>query len=211
MYISGSLTIFFGILGLEEDPGFLVFSAIALYFFCLSYNSKREEEERINKNKKQLINLKRSADDGDSESQHQLSLRSKTEDGIENDKSEAFSWLEKAAKQGHAQAQNDLGKMYERGEQTVEDYKEAFKWYKKSANQGCADAQYNLGIIFYSGKGTIKQSILLSYAMFLLASSSGHKRAIQKKEDLKKSLNEEQIEKGQELAKKIKTNGIDIE
>ena len=100
--------------------------------------------------------LKKAAEQGDAQAQHNLGLCYANGIGVEKNLSEAVKWYRKAAEQGDAQAQFNLGVCYANGDGVEKNPTEAVKWWRKAAEQGVAQAQYNLGICYAFGKGVEK-------------------------------------------------------
>jgi TPR repeat protein len=69
------------------------------------------------------------------------------------DSAESVKWFRKAAEQGYAAAQNYLGAMYAQGMDVPKDDAESFKWFRMAAEQGDASAQTMLGAMYFEGMG----------------------------------------------------------
>ena len=97
--------------------------------------------------------LKKSAEDGNSNSQCFLGKMYLNGRGVEQDYQEALKWFKKSAEQGNREGQSALGSLFLGGIGTEVNYQEAFKWFSKSAEQNYPYAQYALGGMYYYGLG----------------------------------------------------------
>ncbi|MCL2389947.1 MAG: hypothetical protein FWD54_03535 [Endomicrobia bacterium] len=124
--------------------------------------------------------IKKSAEEGNAESQFKLAEMYYRGQDVKQDYAEAVKLYQKAADQGHKEAkkivdaihfeqtkktteesqiklakenQIKLAAMYYYGIGVNQDYAEAAIWYGKAAEQGIADAQYALGGMYYDGRG----------------------------------------------------------
>ena len=96
--------------------------------------------------------------------------------------------------------------MYERGYGVSQDYKEAVNWYRLSAEQGLTDAQYNLGFMYNNGKGVPTDKVY-AYMWFNIAAANGDKDAEEKRNNLRKTLSQSQVQEAQRLAREcVKKN-----
>lgn len=111
------------------------------------------------------------------------------------DFNKAKMWYLKAAELGNADAQNRLGIIYA---DTENDYKEAIKWYKKAMEQDNPWAYRNLGILYRDGNG-VKQDLKKAEKLFAKASELGIEDAIDIKEDMISSQEDEEIDKANSL------------
>jgi hypothetical protein len=87
-----------------------------------------------------LDDLRKKAEEGDAEAQHNLGLAYAEGDGVPEDHVEAFKWIRKAAHQGFALAQSSLGVAYAEGSGVPSDDVEAYKWINLAAGAGDAKA-----------------------------------------------------------------------
>ena len=97
--------------------------------------------------------LRRLAQQGDSNAQTMLGMKYQNGDGVQRDDAEAVRWYRKAAQLGNASGQFNLGKMYQSGRGVAQDNSEAVHWYRKSADQGYSMGQNNLAIMYQNGRG----------------------------------------------------------
>lgn len=103
--------------------------------------------------KKNAMELRLAAEQGDAEAQYKLVDSYNSGEGVVQDKGESVKWLRKAAEQGYVEAQYKLADCYYDGEGVVQDREEAVKWYRKAAEQGHAAAQFSLGVCYRYGFG----------------------------------------------------------
>ena len=83
-----------------------------------------------------LDDVKRAAEQGDSEAQYKLGCCYDSGNGVKIDPQEAMSWWTKAAKQNNPKAQYELGEYYSLGHQVEKDENKAQEYWIKAA-QGC--------------------------------------------------------------------------
>jgi len=106
-----------------------------------------------------ISGLTEKANTGDIKAIRELSTAYLEGNGVEQDFTEAFEWMEKAAELGDAESQSDLADVLH----NMEKHEESFQWMQKAAEQGFPRAQYNLGCLYRDGIGTSKnreQSLL---------------------------------------------------
>ena len=114
----------------------------------------------------------------------------------------AVNWYTKAAEKGSTEAQLILAYKYDLGDGAPQDYKMAFKWYHQAASQGSAKAQDNLGGMYTFGEG-VPIDYVSAYAWYNIAASSGFPMAEKDRDYLTNKMTPSQIEKGQEMSRKI--------
>ncbi len=120
----------------------------------------------------------------------------------EDDFDTALSLLTPLAESGDPKAQDILGVMYSNGDGVPRDYEQAVKLYRLSAEQGNADAQRSLGASYENGRGGVPRDYVLAYMWYNLSASKGNQYGVRMRADIEKMLTPEQIERGQDLAKK---------
>lgn len=98
-----------------------------------------------------IENLRRSAEAGNSEAQHQLGMVYANANGVELNYSEAFKWIEKAANNKHAQSLRTLAWLYANGFGTEQNDQQAQACTIKLAELGEAKDQYFLASLYQSG------------------------------------------------------------
>jgi TPR repeat protein len=117
--------------------------------------------------------LRRLAQQGDSNAQTMLGMRYQNGDGVQRDDAEAVRWYRKAAQMGNASGQFNLGKMYQNGRGVAQDNGEAVHWYRKSADQGYSMGQNNLAIMYQNGRG-VPQDYAAALRWFRKAADQGN-------------------------------------
>jgi TPR repeat protein len=100
--------------------------------------------------------MRRAADKGLPQAQHNLGVYYSRGMGVPKDAAEAVTWWRRAAESGLPSSQFNLGVKYENGDGVPKDAAEAVKWYRKAAEQGNALAQFNLGTMYANGDGVPK-------------------------------------------------------
>ena len=76
--------------------------------------------------------VKKSAEQGFAEGQHDLGVMYEEGRGVKQDYAEAAKWYRRAADQGYGYSQNNLGWMYATGRGVPKDTKESVKLFKKA-------------------------------------------------------------------------------
>ncbi len=97
--------------------------------------------------------IRRAAEEGDSDAQGQLGIMLATGQGMDPDPVEAITWLAKAADQGNITAIFNLGILYEKGIGVSQDDNEAVFWFWLAAEQEDVGARMKLGTMLIKGKG----------------------------------------------------------
>jgi len=95
--------------------------------------------------------LKKTAQAGNPEAQHQLGMCYANGDGLELDYSQAFDWVQKAADQQHTQALRTLAWLYANGFGTEQNDDKAQALVIQLAEAGGAKDQYFLASLYQSG------------------------------------------------------------
>src|ERR1017187_2189205 len=91
-----------------------------------------------------ISSLEKQAQDGDIDAQYELGTSYSTGEGVSQDHSKAFRWLQQAAEGGHVLAQHRLGDAWYFGNGVSSNKKEAARWYVAAGEQGDG-AAYFLG------------------------------------------------------------------
>lgn len=104
----------------------------------------------------------------------------------------AREWYIRAAENGNARAMHNLAVLYTEGVFGEPDFKEAFKWFERGASYGIKDSQFNLGILYVRGLG-VKASLPQAYKWFDIVAKSGDIDAGEKRDEVEKALNPEQL------------------
>lgn len=114
--------------------------------------------------------------------------------GVKRDLKEAMGWYRKAADQGNASAMHNLAVLYAMGGAGPADNEAAARWFSKAADLGVTDSQFNLGIMAAKGAG-MPRDLEESYKWFALAAKTGDKDAAQKRDEVAKALQPDQLKK----------------
>ncbi len=126
-------------------------------------------------------------------------------EGVSQNHTIAFKYLEKSAELGYAPAQYKLGVAYAYGEGVEQNIDEAIEWYTRSAKQGYAIAQRNLGNIYMKGEN-IEQNKPLAFAWYNILADHGNVMDIHRRDTLKKELSESEIEEADRLKQQLITS-----
>jgi len=118
--------------------------------------TKKLQNDRVNKSDKDLESLRVAAEGGDELAQTELGERYLHGVGVEQDIDKALSIFYKYAEAGFASAQYELGCCYYTFEHDVQDLEEAAKWFRIGAEQGHPDSQWLLGNCYSKGTGVEK-------------------------------------------------------
>ena len=98
-----------------------------------------------------------------------------------------------------------MAKIFEDGDLLPQDNEAAIRRYGASANAGNSEAQYLLGLKYGSGSGHPKNDIE-AYAWLNLAAASGYKDAVQRRDELSKSMTADQVLDAQKVARERQKN-----
>lgn len=107
---------------------------------------------------KQIEWYTKAAEQGDLQSQLELSKLYEHGFGPNADRAPGLRWLQAAADQGDASAEYQIGVAYEKG--STHDYMQAMSWYRKSADQGYDAALVGLGSLYAWGHGVTKSNFI---------------------------------------------------
>ena len=132
----------------RNDDIFSVKRILGFFYANGDYPDEETSEKYFN-------SLMESANNGNSEAQHQLGIAYKEGNGValESNYEKALFWLKKAAEQNNPEALFDLGRIYDRGDCGVtENHIEAFNWYLKAAQQENPNAMTTLAYIYEKGE-----------------------------------------------------------
>jgi len=163
--------------------------------------------DKVNNNRaandKTAIDLKKSAEDGNSSAQNALGLLYFKGQGGPPNSSVAKRWFEKAAAQGHAEAQVNLGTLYLHGDGAEQSYQMALFWFNRAAQQEQALAFAKLGRMYELGRG-VPQDLIQAHMWYNLSVAHGESRAAQARDALAIRMNPAQIAESDRLAREWK-------
>jgi localization factor PodJL len=134
----------------------------------------------------------RAADQGLVPAEYRLATLYEKGTGVTRDLAKAKALYQGAAEKGNASAMHNLAVILANGGDTAPDFAAAAKWFEKAAELGLRDSQYNLAILYARGNG-VKQDLAESYKWFSAAAKSGDTDAAQKREDVAKAMQPEQL------------------
>lgn len=98
--------------------------------------------------------LKNAAARGNAEAQYYLGLLYRAGRGVEQDMTEAFTWLLAAGEQQYGPAAYELARAYSRGEGVETSDAEAIRWLTAAAEADVVEAQFFLAEAYRLGRGT---------------------------------------------------------
>ncbi|NLY84409.1 MAG: trypsin-like serine protease, partial [Acholeplasmataceae bacterium] len=97
----------------------------------------------------EILELKKLAENGDTDAQVKLGIKYYTGDGVTKDYAEAARWYQKAAAKTNSTALFNLGFLYAFGQGVPKNQELAAKFMRQAADQGDATMQLMLGRLFY--------------------------------------------------------------
>lgn len=100
-----------------------------------------------------LKQLKKAAEQGETNFQNALGYMYQNGLGGPVNKIEAIKWYMLSAKSDYVTAQFNLAMCYAEGDGVPRDAKTAFRWCLKAAQHGFYPAQYQLGVFYFDGFG----------------------------------------------------------
>jgi TPR repeat protein len=109
--------------------------------------------------KRSLAYLKRSAEAGLPDAQHNLGLRYATDRDGRPDMPNAIAWLTKASTAGDPESQFALAEVLENGPGSHRNLAESLAWMRRSADQGFREAQKVMGDRYRRGKGVPEDKV----------------------------------------------------
>lgn len=121
-----------------------------------------------------VSDMKKSAEQGNSENQANLGVMYEKGHGVERDYDKALFWYKKSADQGNVDAFVFIGNMYEKGIGVKRNYREAISWYEKAANKNNAYAYNALAFIYEDGL-EVRQDLFKAKEYFGKACDLGDK------------------------------------
>lgn len=125
--------------------------------------------------------------------------------GVEADPVAAVGWLMRGARAGSTEAMVLLGQQYESGDVMSKDINRAGQLYSTATKLNDPVGRYHLAMLYFNGIGTRRDPVR---AYVLLDGAKGYPKAVEKLEELSKSLSEEQIalarKKIEEAEKRLK-------
>lgn len=146
-----------------------------------------------------LDKFRQLADKDNAEAQYNLGVMYQEGRGVSQDNQKAVELWTHAADQGITRAMFRLGVMYMKGAGVPADAKKAFENWEQAAEQGHNLSQMYLGILYAQGSG-IQQDPVQAYKWFSIAAAGNNKAAAQNLGTVSKTMNEQQIEQGKQLA-----------
>jgi TPR repeat protein len=147
--------------------------------------------------------LQKSAKQGNAKAQLQLGNLYLKGTGVARNFAQARKWLEAAANNGNPLAMHNLAVLYGGSEGRKPDYVRASDWFRRAAEQGVVDSMFNLGLAYADGLG-VEKDIIQAYAWFSVLASQGDAKAAQKRKELGKFLDREELSEAKALADSLK-------
>jgi hypothetical protein len=147
--------------------------------------------------------LEKSAKQGNSKAQLQLGILYLKGNGVTRNFAQARKWLETAATNGDPLAMHNLAVLYSGTEGRRPDLTRASEWFRRAAEEGVVDSMVNLGLSYSNGLG-VEKDLIQAYAWFSLAASKGDAKAAQKRKELGKFLNRDELSEAKALTDSLK-------
>ncbi len=166
-------------------------------------NSGGVKDEKSSK--ELLMWLGKAASQDDAESESLLGQLYDKGELVRQDRAIALKWMMKAADHGDANANLWVAKASENGKLLPQDNEAVIRRYCASANAGNLEAQYLLGLKYGSGSGVPRNDIE-AYAWLNLAAASGYRDAVQRRDELSKSMTADQVLDAQKIARERQKN-----
>ena len=152
-----------------------------------------------------LVALRKSANDGNDESQLSLAgMYYVGKNGVNRDSTSAIQWLSSSAGQSNVTAELILGLLYFRGEAVTKDLPTAKEWFAKAGYKGNAEAQYYLGIMFKNGMG-VPVDRQKAYVWLNLAKAQGHEKATAEFQKLQPQMTTAEVADAQKITLQTQT------
>lgn len=133
---------------------FLIFSVAAAYAFTNIHsennNFRKLAENAVKGDAKARSILLTQANSDKATAQYFLGMTY----FVEQNYSEAMTWLRKASEKKHARAEHLIGVMYQTGRGVIKDTKEAMTWFHRAADHGDPDGNYAISIRYMIGYGS---------------------------------------------------------
>src|SRR5688572_10725308 len=92
--------------------------------------------------------LAKLAEKDDAVAQYKLARMYRYGEGVSQDTSASWRWLERAAHQGNVDAQFEVAMILREGKGVVQDFEQGLKWLRLAAEGGNPDAQHELGLMY---------------------------------------------------------------
>jgi TPR repeat protein len=154
--------------------------------------------------KQALLWFQNSAAQGDREGENLLGFMYEMGKAVPRNYQKAVHWYQIAANQGDSWGQYNLGYMYLHGFGVNKNVTTAAALYQKSAQQGFRIAQLRLGELYRDGLG-VKQDKIQAYAWMSTAVANGYEQARLARDELAKTLSQNELIQSEMLAKKYIT------
>ncbi|MEJ8570976.1 peptidoglycan-binding protein [Microbaculum marinum] len=142
---------------------------------------------------------RKAASQGLAPAQYRLGSLYEKGQGVDRDISMARMWYQRAAEQGNRNAMHNLAVLYADGIDGAPDYEKAATWFRKAAEYGLADSQFNLAVLYARGLG-VEADLAASYRWFAIAAIQGDSEALQKRDEVGRSLDEATLAKARAAA-----------
>ena len=152
-----------------------------------------------------LVEWQPLAEQGDSNGQFGLGLLYANGWGVDLNDDEALKWYGLAAGQGHAEAAYNLGVMSANGWGVPQSDDKAFEWYSVAADLGFPAAQISLGKMYSIGFGA-PLDIVQAHMWYSVAALLGDFNAEFDRDELARTMSEEDVAKSEALAQAWLTN-----
>ncbi len=156
----------------------------------------------------------KAAEKGDRHALNSLGTMYRDGVGVYKDDQKALEFFKKSAEKGHHAAMRELAFAYLEGRGTVKDYAEAHKWLLKGADEESAyewadvhKARNALGALYEFGWG-VEKDVVLSYAWYNVAASSGFAEAKQNLARVEKTIKPDELREAQAISREWKPGKV---
>ncbi len=153
---------------------------------------------------------KLSADRGFAPAQYRIGTLFEKGTGITRDIEKAMDYYQKAADAGNVSAMHNLAVLFASGAKEEPDYKAAARWFEQAAELGVTDSQFNLAILYARGNG-VPQDLVASYKWFDIAARAGDSDAGEKRDEVAKSMRQEQLTSAKALTRNWAPKPLDTD
>lgn len=148
-----------------------------------------------------IAEFKAGAKKGDPEASYWLGDMFERGIGTQKDIQKALSWYRTSANGGWVKSKLGLGEIYLQGTENLQDFTQAHQWLEQAATDGEVDAMRDLGTMYAKGWGVQKDAIR-AYIWFDYAASRGDQRSETLRDNLLKTMSDQEIAEAQRLADK---------
>jgi TPR repeat protein len=148
-----------------------------------------------------FVELASLAGKDDAVAQYKLARMYRYGEGVAQNKSEAWTWLQRAAEHGNTDAQLEVAMIMLEGRGVIQDHEGGLKWLRNAADGGNPDAQHELGLMYFAGQG-VPQDHVKAYVWLNLAAAGGVIAAARTRDTVLRLLSPAQLAEAQSQARR---------